>query len=148
MFVTKLGHYPIVLGIPWMNLHDVAIRFSSRSLTFGSQYCMAHCNKSPTTVTALSEEPPEPPPPKNHLATAAAKLNISSLSSRSFGRLAKKERLTICSLSLYEINRAIESSNDQNPDLPVLVPKEYHPYLPLFRESVASQLPPHRPYDH
>ena len=36
MFVTKLGHYPIVLGIPWMELHDVAIRFSSRTLTFGS----------------------------------------------------------------------------------------------------------------
>jgi len=23
MFVTKLGHYPIVFGIPWMELHDV-----------------------------------------------------------------------------------------------------------------------------
>jgi len=42
MFVTKLGHYPIVLGMPWMELHDVAIRFSSRTLTFGSQYCIAH----------------------------------------------------------------------------------------------------------
>lgn len=59
MFVTKLGHYPIVLGIPWLNLHDVAIRFSSRTLTFGSQYCTAHCNATPTTVTALSDEPPQ-----------------------------------------------------------------------------------------
>jgi len=25
IFVTKLGHYPIVLGIPWLKLHDVAI---------------------------------------------------------------------------------------------------------------------------
>ena len=50
MFVTKLGHYPIVLGIPWFELHDVAIRFSSRTLTFGSQYCASHCNRTPTVV--------------------------------------------------------------------------------------------------
>ena len=22
MFVTKLGHYPVILGIPWLRLHD------------------------------------------------------------------------------------------------------------------------------
>jgi len=60
MFVTKLGHYPIVLGIPWMELHDVAIRFSSRTLTFGSQYCTAHCNPIPTVAHAITSEPPEP----------------------------------------------------------------------------------------
>jgi hypothetical protein len=34
MFVTKLGHYPIVLGVPWLRLHDVAVRFSSNTVTF------------------------------------------------------------------------------------------------------------------
>jgi len=29
MFVTKLGHYAVVLSIPWLELHNVAIRFSS-----------------------------------------------------------------------------------------------------------------------
>ena len=60
MFVTKLGHYPIVLGIPWMELHDVAIRLSSRTLTFGSQYCIANCNPIPTIAPAISSEPLEP----------------------------------------------------------------------------------------
>jgi len=54
MFVTKLGHYPVVLGIPWLELHDVAIRFSSRTLTFRSQYCTSHCNRAPTVVHAHS----------------------------------------------------------------------------------------------
>jgi hypothetical protein len=36
MFITKLGHYPIVLGIPWLRLHDVAVRFASNTTTFGS----------------------------------------------------------------------------------------------------------------
>jgi hypothetical protein len=60
MFVTKLGHYPIVLGIPWMELHDVAVRFSSRTLTFGSQYCTVNCNPVPTVAHAITSEPPEP----------------------------------------------------------------------------------------
>ena len=50
MFVTKLGHYPVVIGIPWLELHDVAIRFSSQTLTFGSQYCTSHRNQAPTVV--------------------------------------------------------------------------------------------------
>jgi len=54
MFVTKLGHYPIVLDIPWLELHDVAIRFSTHTLTFGLQYCASHCNRTPTVVHADS----------------------------------------------------------------------------------------------
>jgi predicted aspartyl protease len=60
MFVTKLGHYPIVLGIPCLKQHDVAIRFASNLVTFGSQYCLAHCNDRAVTAWGTSEEPPEP----------------------------------------------------------------------------------------
>jgi len=35
MFVTKLGHYPIVLGIPWPWLRHVVVRFASNTVTFG-----------------------------------------------------------------------------------------------------------------
>jgi len=42
MFVTQLGHYPIVLSIPWLDLHDINIRFHSCTVTFGSQYCSTH----------------------------------------------------------------------------------------------------------
>jgi len=37
MFITKLGHYPVVLRIPWLWLHDVAVCFTSNTVTFGSQ---------------------------------------------------------------------------------------------------------------
>jgi len=43
MFDTQLGHYPIVLGIPWIDLHNINTRFHSRTVTFGSQYCSTHC---------------------------------------------------------------------------------------------------------
>ena len=59
MFNTRLGHYPIVLGIPWLKLHDVAVRFASNTVTFGSQYCTTHCHNTPVTVQGVTEEPPE-----------------------------------------------------------------------------------------
>jgi len=57
MFITKLGHYPVVLDVPWLELPDVAIRFSSHTLTLGSQYCASHCNQIPTIVHADSLMP-------------------------------------------------------------------------------------------
>jgi len=36
MFFMKLGQYSIVLGIPWLRLHDVAVGFASNTVTFGS----------------------------------------------------------------------------------------------------------------
>ena len=42
-FVTKLDHYPLILGIPWLRHHDVNIRFISNKVTFNSQqYCKYH----------------------------------------------------------------------------------------------------------
>ena len=35
MFITKLEHDPIVLGLPWLRLHDVAVRFASITITLG-----------------------------------------------------------------------------------------------------------------
>jgi len=60
MFITKLGHYPIVLGIPWLRLHDMAVRFASSTVTFGSQYWITHCHDPPVTVQGVTEAPPEP----------------------------------------------------------------------------------------
>jgi hypothetical protein len=57
MFITKLGHYPIVLGIPWLKQHDIAIHFVSNLVTFGSQYRLAYCNDWAVTVQGTSEEP-------------------------------------------------------------------------------------------
>ncbi|KAH0604176.1 uncharacterized protein H6S33_007207 [Morchella sextelata] len=49
-FVTKLGHYPIVMGIPWMRRHDVTIQPKENLLVFDSQSCCQHCSLSGTAV--------------------------------------------------------------------------------------------------
>ena len=42
-FVTKLGHYPIVLGLPWLQVHDITVKFLSKRIGFESNYCQQHC---------------------------------------------------------------------------------------------------------
>jgi len=59
MFITRLGQYPIVIGIPWLRLHDVAVRFASNMVTFGSQCCTTHCYDATVLVQGVTEEPPE-----------------------------------------------------------------------------------------
>jgi hypothetical protein len=70
MFVTKLGHYPIVLRIPCLRLHDVAVRSASNTEMFGSQYCVNHCQDASDMVQGVTEEPPEPEYEEKKLWTA------------------------------------------------------------------------------
>ena len=49
-------------------------------------------------------------------------------------------------LAIYTVSYKDEPPEDTK--LRTLVPKEYHQYLDLFKESAVASLPPHRPYDH
>jgi hypothetical protein len=138
MFVTKLGHYPLVLGIPWLKLHDVAICFASNLVTFGSQYCLAHCNDRAVTVRGISEDPPDTP---------TNPIRIAMVGPATLHRQAKRQRLQVYAISLYEISQALEEQ-PKKPAISESVPSEYHQYLPLLSEAEANKLPPHHPYDH
>ena len=43
MFVIKLSHYLIILGIPWLRSHDSHIHWKVNTLTFNSSHCLSHC---------------------------------------------------------------------------------------------------------
>ena len=43
MFVTKLSHYLIILGIPWLWSHDPHIHWKVNTLIFNSSHCLSHC---------------------------------------------------------------------------------------------------------
>ena len=151
MFITKLGHYPIVLGIPWLRLHDVAVRFASNTVTFSSKYCVTYCYDVPVMVQGVTEEPPEliyqvkdifepkirPPRPFQG--------NIAILNGASFFRTVKNGKLSIFKASLYDIKKAIEEKDLKEQPLEEIVPEQYHEFLPLFNKVLADRLPPHRP---
>src|SRR5690606_15916512 len=142
MFVTSLGHYPIVLGIPWLRRHGPSINFEANTVTFKSPRCLRSClpEQQPVTVTAENEEVPR---------HKEAPLRVAAIGPVPFLRLAQKQKLEVFSLTLYEIGKALQDVPTQaKKDLKELVPPEYHAYLDLFDKSNADHLPPHRPYDH
>jgi len=151
MCVTKLGHYRIVLGIPLLRLHDVAVRFALNTVTFGSQYCITHCQDTPVTIQGVSEEPPEPVYEEKTLWTADIQKpkpfrgNIVMLNGTSFFRMIKTGKMTVFKASLYDINKAVEAQDLKEKSLKEVIPKQYHEFLPLFNKVLADRLPPHRP---
>jgi len=116
-FVTKLGYYPIVLGIPWRRMHDVAVRFASNMVTFWSQYCTTHCHDAPVTMQGVTEEPSEPVDTPGAICEPQIcpqrpfRGSIVMLNGTSFFRTVKKGKLKVFKASLYDMNKAIEAKD-------------------------------------
>ena len=58
-FVTQLAYFPVVLGIPWLKMHDPRIGFASHTFTFDSEFCRQNCNmpERPMKVVAMHDVP-------------------------------------------------------------------------------------------
>jgi len=151
MFVTKLGNYLFVLEIPWLRLHDVAVRCASNTVTFGLQYCTTHCHDAPVTVQGVTEEPPEPVhapggifEPQIH-PQQPFRGNIDMVYGSSSFWTVKKAKLRVFKVSLYDINKAIAAKDCRERPLEEIVPEQYDEFLPLFNNVSADRLPPHQP---
>ena len=44
LFTTNLSYYPIILGIPWLKLHDPELKFRKGTIIFSSKYYQKYCN--------------------------------------------------------------------------------------------------------
>lgn len=102
LFVTGLGHDPLVLGIAWMQLHEVAIRFASNSLTFASKHCQSHAALHP--ATSLVGEGISIPLPQRPVGP---KINIALINAVAMKLLSKTAKPL--ALTLYEINQGIKA---------------------------------------
>ena len=51
MNITKLGQYPIILGIPWLKQHDPSIKWSTYTIVFDSNICKK--NAATTSIQSL-----------------------------------------------------------------------------------------------
>jgi len=178
-FITKLGHFSLVLGIPWLQRHAVVTDFVSNSVRF---QCPSHQNPPaapqvalqtigmvPKTTNMATETPKGTTTPRQSVAPkpldVASNLKSKSpaicvISSPSLTKvIRRKELVQIFAMSLYDINKALETPT-QNPQdteqaeppdykrLKSLIPSKYHSFLPLFCKSVPNKLPPYCPYDH
>jgi hypothetical protein len=138
-YVASIGHYPLVLGIPWLKKYHVSINFPKMDIQFPSPNCLTHRSKiTPTTIKGITTLP------NNKICAISATLFCRIVNNVN-NRYGKVEQFT---LSLYEINTALAKEDDKKPDIHTIVPPEYHDYLKIFEKANADKLPPHRPSDH
>ena len=145
-FIIKL-QYPLVLGIPWLQRHDVTLGFKKHTISFKSKFCKFNCSSNNRPIPCLPRETgkthPLPPP-----------ISISAMDVQSFADLTRVENLQLYAGWLnpdgYLETKALQLHRlDTSPiETNKVVPEEYHEFLNLFSEEEAKELPPHRIYDH
>ena len=77
LFPTKLGQYPIYLGLPWFRKHSPHIQFDKNTVIFDSPHCLQHCSlfHQAVTISGLDISFDNPP----HLPTLSDQtVNVSS----------------------------------------------------------------------
>jgi hypothetical protein len=148
LYATKLGHYPVILGLPWIRQHNPRIDFAGNSFLFDSEYCHKHCNtpSRPTKIRALSDVPAKARP--QHLPPRPVGLkekDIGMVSLRACAAYARRN-YRMFTVSTEDIDAALQGKEDPDPE--TLLPAEIRHHASVFSPKEAEQLPPHRPYDH
>jgi transposase InsO family protein len=145
LYVTQLGSYPIVLGMPWLKQHDPLISFGSHTLRFNSPYCQQHCSmpELPSKVTAMHTVPAKirqrlsPPGP-------LSQRDIFPISLRAASMYARRTNVKLFAVTIAQIKQMLSESNRPEPALP----PEIADFSDVFSPKEADKLPPHRPGDH
>ena len=122
--VTNLGHYPIILGMPWLKLHDPTIIWSKSRLAFNSDFCLSNCLRSNSVVHAVAEHPLIPVPGFSYPFPSDSAPSHPSV------------------LSL------VSSASLDSVSLPPFVVKYYSDFMDVFSEKESNTLPLHGPHDH
>lgn len=152
--VARLGVYPLILGIPWLRLHNPLIGWADNTLTFSCLQCTGHDEPCPIIVKGL---------PLVQAAPGDA-LDTAFISAAAFADLLEHPDpewqfgLLSCSQSMLISSTSGEPSGSVFPepasdppeyrdDLRSVVPEVYHQLLDAFSKAQADTLPPHRPFD-
>lgn len=158
--ITSLGNYPVILGLPWLSLHNPEIDWKNQSIIFNSKHCLNQCipSRSQPDTPVLGDQSHKvidtqsTPPIQSRLETPIPPPRISLVSVAAF-RLALKK--TDC---VYGFNTPAPyhepdqwDDDDKDPDLLTLrklIPTQFHHHLDVFRKSNFDKLPEHSKYDH
>jgi len=67
------------------------------------------------------------------------------LNGSSLFQTVNKGKFKVFKASLNNINEAIQAQDLKERPLEEIIPKQYHEFIPLLNNVLASRLPPHRP---
>jgi hypothetical protein len=134
--MASIGHYPLILGIPWLKKHNVSINFPKMDIQFPSPNYLAHQSKI-TLIPIKGMRTLQ----NNKIYTISA-ISCHQIINNVNNHYGKVEQFT---LSLYEINTALAKEDDKKSNIHTIVLPKYHNYLKIFKKANADKLPLHCP---
>lgn len=168
LLVIRLGHYPIVLAIPWLRRHNPLVKFSANTLIFNSSFCTKQClsSQAPQFSARVSGRTPANPTTslylhrnRNSTTVKAPAMDIQMIGADAFQFFTKRSGMQIFLLSNFAIDKALNTKHS-NSDIQIVLdgkptidpltklPPEYRDYADVFSVAESDKLSPHRSYDH
>ena len=171
--VTTLGNFDLILGILWLEQHDLIILFKNRSLTFKSDYCITHCllRHKPTIVHSKGNSARSSNPDHDIAeisAYAFTKISENPINQiiamwpkhfEQLIQLKKKDKQML--INVFTIDITVISVDDYEKffnklkKLPLsrerlkeLIPQQYYEYIDRWDSVEANKLPPRRLIDY
>ena len=128
--IIRSPEHPIVLGLPWFELHNPRIDWRKREI------------RCPLAENIILKDRTRDYPPKVYSSTDAPypSHQISAITLQQLHQVGGKE-----DLFLFAVSVTPSSVTQGNSD--IQIPKKYQDYADVFDKVKASVLPKHRPYD-
>jgi len=124
-----IGNAPIILGLPWLKLHDPVIGWKNHTVKFHSNHCAEKClPSSPRANTVPEEKATE----QYYKKTPAEEENWE---------IGETDPWEVCQTVIDKIKETSRMSKKP-------IPPEYHEFLDVFTEQEPMTPPPHRTQDH
>ena len=143
--ITQLGRFDLVLGMPWLEQHNPSLALGNRTMTFNSDYCMAHCLSHSKPVTVRSLTPPQlkqqnqqnlDPP-----CATVTNTDIAEVSAYAFVRMAEKEENEVVAMwpndfeKLTSTTGTFEQDKRFTADIATITAEDYEKFFHKLRKS-------------
>jgi len=121
-----IGNAPIILGLPWLKLHNPVIGWKNHTVKFHLDHCAEKClHSSPRAKTVPEEKAME-----QYYRKTPENWDIG-----------ETDPWEVCQTVISKIKETSKNSKNQ-------IPPEYHEFLEVFTEKEPTAPPPHHARDH
>ncbi|KAI0991256.1 hypothetical protein K3495_g16931, partial [Podosphaera aphanis] len=127
LYIAPIGHYDMILGMPWIISQDVRINGPQSEMLIRSTGTRIRSNKAMLVVHDVTKRPTQ----------------ISAVAFKYFTKSYPKEKgVQVFAASMSDINKALTVKQRSDPALKL--PTQYHEFLDVFDHKMADLLPPLR----
>lgn len=173
-WVTSLLGYDLIVGQPWLELHDPQTSWAKRTFTFNSDYCIGNClsHGLPVILTchkdghsSVSTVSPQPDNDVEVISAYAAvammrnhpedaywvfpehweALDASNDLYTTFVNVFAADATSVTPQDFEKFHSKLNTRNYSEEELKRKVPKAFHHILDLWDPKEAAELPPNRP---